>query len=248
MVFCGSSFLGCFFLPAMSWRDRVRLLFPRVVSGSDSWPFIVFRLSRYHCSLEGGYSLRFLIRHGPDVVLSRRQDRNCPGVYLRVDLVHVRSRCNITRSTNKSQGESVVSTATKVYKTKVQAAQSTPLLLKALRTTPYSGMVKSSSEVGGIKGFFQKAGKSFYACGIFAKDTTWWLAVTGARIGFIVATTSMVTLMPLLFEIGREGQMLETERIQVKEYRSRGYSDRQLQEMGFAEAAVHSPSVAAQKL
>jgi hypothetical protein len=108
-------------------------------------------------------------------------------------------------------------------------------------------MTKSATEVGGIKGFFQKAGKSFYAAGLFAKGTTWWLAVKGARVGFIVATTSMVTIMPLLFEIGREGQMLETERMQVKEFRSRGYSDRQLQEMGFAEASMHSPSVAVQK-
>jgi hypothetical protein len=57
----------------------------------------------------------------------------------------------------------------------------------------------------------------------------------------------MVTIMPLLFEIGREGQMLETERMQVKEFRSRGYSDQQWQEMGIAEASVHSPLVAVQK-
>jgi hypothetical protein len=50
-----------------------------------------------------------------------------------------------------------------------------------------------------------------------------------------------------MFEIAREGQMLETDRITVKEYRNRGYSDRQLQEMGFSEASIHSPSVAVQK-
>lgn len=41
--------------------------------------------------------------------------------------------------------------------------------------------------------------------------------------------------------------MLETDRITVKEFRSRGYSDRQLQDMGFSTAAIHSPSVAVQK-
>jgi hypothetical protein len=105
----------------------------------------------------------------------------------------------------------------------------------------------SSSPSGGIKGFFQKAAKSFKSGGIFAKDTVTWLGTKGARIGFIVATTVMVTFMPLMFEIAREGQMLETDRITVKEYRNRGYSDRQLQEMGFSEASIHSPSVAVQK-
>lgn len=41
--------------------------------------------------------------------------------------------------------------------------------------------------------------------------------------------------------------MLETDRVVVKEYRGRGYSDRQLQDMGFSGNAIHSPSVAVQK-
>ena len=60
---------------------------------------------------------------------------------------------------------------------------------------------------GGIKGFFQRAGKSFKSGGIFARDSTWWLVHKGAQIGFIIATTSMVALVPLLFEIAREGQV-----------------------------------------
>jgi hypothetical protein len=38
--------------------------------------------------------------------------------------------------------------------------------------------------------------------------------------------------------------MIETEKSQIKDYKSRGYSDRQLQEMGFSDAAMHTPSVA----
>jgi hypothetical protein len=37
--------------------------------------------------------------------------------------------------------------------------------------------------------------------------------------------------------------MIESERASVKDLRNRGYSDRQLQELGFAEIAIHSPSV-----
>jgi hypothetical protein len=60
---------------------------------------------------------------------------------------------------------------------------------------------------GGLKGFFLRAGKSFWGGGLFAKDTSLWMAQWAGKIGFIVATTSMVVLMPLLFEIGRETQV-----------------------------------------
>jgi hypothetical protein len=42
-------------------------------------------------------------------------------------------------------------------------------------------------------------------------------------------------------------QMLENERIQVKELKNRGYSPRQLQEMGYSEASMHSPPLALAK-
>mmetsp|Transcript_26624 Transcript_26624/g.37501 ORF Transcript_26624/g.37501 Transcript_26624/m.37501 type:complete len:112 (-) Transcript_26624:322-657(-) len=111
-------------------------------------------------------------------------------------------------------------------------------------------MAKSTTkeqQPGGIKGFFLRAGKSFQSGGIFAKDTTMWLAKKGATFGFIFITTAMVTLMPLLMEIVREGTMIESERSQAKEMRNKGYTDRQLQEMGFSQAAIYSPSVALQK-
>jgi hypothetical protein len=41
--------------------------------------------------------------------------------------------------------------------------------------------------------------------------------------------------------------MIAGERIQVAELRNQGHSDRQLQEMGFIDAALHSPSVAGLK-
>ena len=62
----------------------------------------------------------------------------------------------------------------------------------------------SDKQVGGVKGFFLKAGKSFYAGGIVARDVSWWLAQKGGRIGLFLASTSMVILMPLIFEINRE--------------------------------------------
>ena len=83
---------------------------------------------------------------------------------------------------------------------------------------------------------------------MYTKDKSSWVAQKLARIGFIFATTCIVAFMPLVFEISREGQMVESEKMQVKELRNEGYSDRQLQEMGFCEAAVmRAPAVAMKK-
>jgi len=68
-------------------------------------------------------------------------------------------------------------------------------------------MAAKKSSGGGIKGFLTRAGSSFYAGGIYAKEKGFWLAQKAGRIGFIIATTSIVTLMPLIFEITREGQV-----------------------------------------
>ena len=43
-------------------------------------------------------------------------------------------------------------------------------------------------------------------------------------------------------------QMIETEKQQVKDFRGQGYSDRQLQEIGFCDSAIQrAPSVAMAK-
>jgi hypothetical protein len=57
---------------------------------------------------------------------------------------------------------------------------------------------------GGIKGFFAKAGKSFWSAGQLAKDASSWIVQRGGRVGLAIATTSMCILMPLIFEINRE--------------------------------------------
>ncbi|CAB9500173.1 expressed unknown protein [Seminavis robusta] len=109
----------------------------------------------------------------------------------------------------------------------------------------------SSKSSGGLKGFFQKAYNSLETLGktgggyVFAYSM--WAAKTGGTLGFYFATTAMVTFMPLLFEISRERQQLETERSLVKDLRSQGFGDRQLQEMGFTTASIHEPSVASLK-
>ncbi|MGK3752432.1 MAG: hypothetical protein ACI8RD_004736 [Bacillariaceae sp.] len=100
---------------------------------------------------------------------------------------------------------------------------------------------------GGIKGFFHRAGNSFQQGFQFSKEWSWWITQKGGTVGLFLASTSMVVLMPLIFEINREIQSVATERLQVTELRNQGHSDRQLQEMGFLEVSLHSPAVASMK-
>merc|ERR1712029_564767 len=91
---------------------------------------------------------------------------------------------------------------------------------------------------GGVKGFLFRAGKSFYAGGLYMKEKSWLVAKMAVNAGFVAATTSLVVLMPLIFEIMRESQMIENDKLQVKELRQQGYSDSQLHEMGFNKVAL----------
>jgi len=63
------------------------------------------------------------------------------------------------------------------------------------------------SKEGGIKGFLSRAGTSFYTGGLYFKEKSWMVAKMAGNVGFAVATTSIVVLMPLIFEIVREGQV-----------------------------------------
>ncbi|KAL3809969.1 hypothetical protein ACHAXA_007745 [Cyclostephanos tholiformis] len=105
-------------------------------------------------------------------------------------------------------------------------------------------MPPSQPKVGGIKGFLGRAGISFYVGGMYCKEKSWALARMAGNLAFIVATTSMVVLMPLIFEIMREGQLIETDKLHVKELRQQGYSDNQLRELGFPAVSLgQAPAV-----
>ena len=63
----------------------------------------------------------------------------------------------------------------------------------------------------------------------------------GGRVAWVVAATSIVMLLPLLMEIEREGQVIETDKLRIKDYKAQGFSDQQISNMGLS-AAVE-PSV-----
>ena len=63
---------------------------------------------------------------------------------------------------------------------------------------------KDSNQSGGIKGFFNRAASSFQQGFQFSREWSYWLAQRGGTVGLFLASTSMVVLMPLIFEINRE--------------------------------------------
>ena len=70
--------------------------------------------------------------------------------------------------------------------------------------------------------FISKASKSFQMAGELTKNNSLVLAQKLAKIGLVIATASITIFVPLLFEISREGQMIETEKVQVKDFRNQG--------------------------
>jgi hypothetical protein len=73
-------------------------------------------------------------------------------------------------------------------------------------------MAKSAlKEVGGIKGAVQRSGTWLLDTATQARSIGFeylkWGVKIGGTVSFALATTSMIVLMPLLFEISREGQV-----------------------------------------
>ena len=69
-------------------------------------------------------------------------------------------------------------------------------------------MSKSS---GGLKGLLQMTGKSIFTAGVIVRDygtiAARWGYKIGGNVAFVMATTSMIVLMPLIFESTREVQV-----------------------------------------
>jgi uncharacterized membrane protein (UPF0136 family) len=63
---------------------------------------------------------------------------------------------------------------------------------------------KPSRPTGGLKGFLERATISFGKAFDLSREWGWYLAQKGGTVGLFLASTSMVVLMPLIFEINRE--------------------------------------------
>jgi len=84
------------------------------------------------------------------------------------------------------------------------------------------------------------AASSFTAAGKETKLWGTWGWGMAYNTGLFASTFLIIVGLPLIMEIGREQQIVELERIQVAKYKADGYTDMQLQQMGFGDS-LHNP-------
>ena len=71
----------------------------------------------------------------------------------------------------------------------------------------------------------------------FADTAKKWAGVAwrrGGRVAWVVAATSIVMFLPLVMEIEREGSVIETDKLRIKDFRAQGYTDNQISQMGLS--------------
>ena len=82
----------------------------------------------------------------------------------------------------------------------------------------------------------------------FADTAKKWAGVAwkrGGRVAWVVAATSIVMFLPLVMEIEREGSVIETDKLRIKEFRAQGYTDNQISQMGLSASVEPAVGLAA---
>lgn len=90
----------------------------------------------------------------------------------------------------------------------------------------------SSKGPGGLKGLLMKG----QALGNTGLGLAQWTAQKTGRTAWILLTTACVTLLPLYFEITREAQMIEHEKMQVNALLAEGRTRQEIAAMGLYSA------------
>ncbi len=82
----------------------------------------------------------------------------------------------------------------------------------------------------------------------FADTAKKWAGVAwrrGGRVAWVVAATSIVMFLPLVMEIEREGSVIETDKLRIKDFRAQGYTDNQISQMGLSASVEPAVGLAA---
>ena len=82
----------------------------------------------------------------------------------------------------------------------------------------------------------------------FADTAKKWAGVAwrrGGRVAWVVAATSIVMFLPLVMEIEREGSVIETDKLRIKDFRAQGYTDNQISQMGLSASVDPAVGLAA---
>mmetsp|Transcript_16906 Transcript_16906/g.24780 ORF Transcript_16906/g.24780 Transcript_16906/m.24780 type:complete len:93 (-) Transcript_16906:143-421(-) len=77
----------------------------------------------------------------------------------------------------------------------------------------------------------------------WGKSKMWKVMHMGGKTAWIFVTASIITVIPLVFEIEREGQVIELEKLQVKSLQEQGYTLQQIAQSGLT--VDHEPAVVA---
>ena len=64
-------------------------------------------------------------------------------------------------------------------------------------------------------------------------------------MAWVVAATSIVMFLPLVMEIEREGSVIETDKLRIKDFRAQGYTDNQISQMGLSASVEPAVGLAA---
>ncbi|KAJ1393486.1 hypothetical protein B484DRAFT_425445 [Ochromonadaceae sp. CCMP2298] len=81
--------------------------------------------------------------------------------------------------------------------------------------------------------WISSSSQTAFSYGIFGAQ---WSYMNARHIGWWVVTTGMITALPLIFEINREGALEDTERLEVSNRIEAGSTPQELVSEGYASA------------
>ena len=71
-----------------------------------------------------------------------------------------------------------------------------------------------------------------------------WLKQKAGRIAWIMAMHFIIGLVPVLFEVNREQSCLQQEKLLIEDFKKQGYTDQDLNRMGYTSAVAPSVGLA----
>ena len=72
------------------------------------------------------------------------------------------------------------------------------------------------------------------------KSAAWSVAKFGGSASWVIATTMIITMLPLVIEIEREQGMEQLQKLQMEQLKQQGYTDAQLAQMGMMPEAPNA--------
>ena len=98
------------------------------------------------------------------------------------------------------------------------------------------------------EGFLSKGFTWVQNAAASTKSAAWSVAKFGGSASWVIATTMVITLLPLVIEIEREQGMEQLQKLQMEQLKQQGYTDQQLAQMGLMPEAPSASEAGAMAL